>query len=192
MTTFQRTRSSPWAITNGYHPKNWKATGIPQRAVQGQERSAFRSLLGTLSWLRVSSAWFSATTWFLEFFSARLLRYLHESRDGRLVSLTSSQLFEQAFGLLPRLCHSPPDFLLLALMLMLFCHTLCLARYAPRDYCRLHRDQYDLGGKSRIVSRVGAWRLPSASSVNGNYIPRGRRRHRLCRASQFSGERSRV
>ena len=34
VTTFQRTRSSPWYITNGHHPKNWKETGIPQRAVQ--------------------------------------------------------------------------------------------------------------------------------------------------------------
>ena len=35
-------------------------TGIPQRAVQGQESSAFRSLLSTLSWLWVSSAWRSS------------------------------------------------------------------------------------------------------------------------------------
>ena len=29
-----RTRSSPWSITIVHHPKNWKETGIPQRAVQ--------------------------------------------------------------------------------------------------------------------------------------------------------------
>ena len=51
-----------------------------------------------------------------------------------------------------------------------------------RDYCRLHRDQHELGGKSSIVSGVGAWRLPHASSVNGDYIPRGRLRHRFRRA----------
>ena len=50
-------------------------------------------------------------------------------------------------------------FLLLALMLMLFSHTLVPARYALRDYCRFHSDQYELGG---VVSGVGAWRLPCA------------------------------
>ena len=67
----------------------WKETGIPQRAVHCQESSACRSLLSTLSWLRVSSVWCSSTTWLLDFFS----RSLSLSVLGSIV--------EQAFGLLP-------------------------------------------------------------------------------------------
>ena len=43
MSTLQRTRSSPWYITNGHHPKNWKETGTPLRAVQCQQHSQVTS-----------------------------------------------------------------------------------------------------------------------------------------------------
>ena len=41
MSTLLRTPSSQWYIKNGHHSKNWKETGSPRRAVQGQESSAF-------------------------------------------------------------------------------------------------------------------------------------------------------
>ena len=38
VTALKRTRSGPWSITNGHHPKNWKETGI--HTVQGTVQAA--------------------------------------------------------------------------------------------------------------------------------------------------------
>ena len=42
----------------------------------------------------------------------------------------------------------------------------CLAEHVLRDYFHLDRDQHDWCGKSRNFNGVGAWRLPSAKSVD--------------------------
>ena len=164
MTTLYRTRSSPWYITNWHHPKNWKETGIPQRAVSPEYTFMAADVLRVVFVCDLASG-------VLLTISLRVLldccdTYASGGMDGFFHSLPLSCASRHSGCYQGVLLAS--GFSLIGADTLAFCHTLCPARHALRDYCRLQRDQYELGG---IVSGVAFLTLHRSMAITFRVLP---------------------